>query len=885
MFEDLVWHEEVSTWNEYKSVYRLTKVDDRTVHLESEDPTPGLELKLITWQGGDWLLYQPKHYLQKWHIEHNPDANAIAKEEGFDNWAEALHAHFWWTPTLDKDKPTLHAWRFAELKPTTRIWERNPYYWKVDTANNQLPYVDRVVSTVVEQDVYTLKIISGEADVAFVRTSLDDFALYKENEDQGGYRVVLLPGLNGSDIGISLNLNHPEQWRAELYQDLRFRQAVSMAINRDEVNEAAFFGLAVPRQTTTLPQNSYYKDEWETVAADYDPDTANELLDELGLTEKDRFGIRIVTILFAYAVAIPIGIYSATHQYSLGDYGFTVLGFVGLATPNFLLALLLMYVLLKLFGISAGGLFSPAYEFEPWSVARVVDALLHLPLPVLVAGTAAIVRVMRSTLLDELKKQYVITARAKGVDEHRLVMKYPVRVALNPIIATAGWLLPEIVSGSTIVAIVLSLPTVAPLLLRALTSQDSYLAGSIIMVLGVADRHRHPDFRPGPGGHGSAHPLRAQMMRTLAATRDPAGVEERYFLATQWQLMGRRFRSHKLALIGAAVLVLLYVTTLLGEFSAPYDSFRRFADYPFAPPQRLRFIDQGRPSLRPFVYGYERFRDPESLRWRSTVDRSLRYPISFLVHGDEYFVLGLFATDLHLFGVAGEGAHVFLFGTDKLGRDLFSRNIRAARISLTIGLVGVAISFLLGCTLGGISGYYGGAVDTLIQRVVEFLISIPSIPLWMALAASLPNDWPPIRVYFGITIILSVISWTSLARVVRSKLLELREADFVMAAKIAGAREAQIVRRHLLPSFLSYLIVSLTLSIPAMILGETALSFLGIGIQPPALSWGALLQSAQNVRSVALAPWLFIPGLFIVVTVLAYNFVGDGLRDAADPYT
>ena len=211
MFEDLVWHEEVSTWNEYKSVYRLTKVDDRTVHLESEDPTPGLELKLITWQGGDWLLYQPKHYLQKWHIEHNPDANAIAKEEGFDNWAEALHAHFWWTPTLDKDKPTLHAWRFAELNPTTRIWERNPYYWKVDTANNQLPYVDRVVSTVVEQDVYTLKIISGEADVAFVRTSLDDFALYKENEDQGGYRVVLLPGLNGSDIGISLNLNHPEQ--------------------------------------------------------------------------------------------------------------------------------------------------------------------------------------------------------------------------------------------------------------------------------------------------------------------------------------------------------------------------------------------------------------------------------------------------------------------------------------------------------------------------------------------------------------------------------------------------------------------------------------------------------------------------------------------------
>ena len=376
-------------------------------------------------------------------------------------------------------------------------------------------------------------------------------------------------------------------------------------------------------------------------------------------------------------------------------------------------------------------------------------------------------------------------------------------------------------------------------------------------------------------------------MRAFAPVRDPVasrgsdGREESYYLATQWQLMRRRFRAHKLALIGASVLIVLYLTTLLGEFFAPYDSFRRFADYPFAPPQRLRFIDQGRVSPRPFVYGYERFRDPESLRWRFTVDRSLRYPLTFFVRGDEYFVLGLFATDLHLFGVDGEQAHVFLFGTDKLGRDLFSRNIRAARISLTIGLVGVAISFVL----GGMSGYYGGAVDTFIQRVVEFLISIPSIPLWMALAASpaqrLAADPGLLRHHHHPV----GNKLDQLARVVRSKLLELREADFVMAAKIAGAREGQIVRRHLLPSSLSYLIVSLTLSIPAMILGEAALSFLGIGIQPPALSWGALLQSAQNVRSVALAPWLFIPGLFIVATVLAYNFVGDGLRDAADPYT
>ena len=363
-----------------------------------------------------------------------------------------------------------------------------------------------------------------------------------------------------------------------------------------------------------------------------------------------------------------------------------------------------------------------------------------------------------------------------------------------------------------------------------------------------------------------------------------ARLEERYYVATQWQLMGRKFKSHKLALVGTGALIVLYLTALLGEFFAPYDSFRRFADYPLAPPQLLRFIDRGKPGYRPFVYGFERYRDPETLRWRFTVDRSLKYSITFLVHGDKYRLLGLFRTDLHLFGVTGEESVMFLFGTDKLGRDLFSRNIRAARISLTIGLVGVSISFVLGCVLGGISGYFGGAIDTFIQRLVEFLISIPSIPLWMALAAALPNDWPPIKVYFGITIILSVIGWTSLARVVRGKLLELREADFVMAAKIAGSTAGEIIRRHLLPSFFSYLIVSLTLSIPAMILGETALSFLGIGIQPPALSWGALLQSAQNVRSVALAPWLFIPGLFIVVTVLAYNFVGDGLRDAADPY-
>jgi len=366
--------------------------------------------------------------------------------------------------------------------------------------------------------------------------------------------------------------------------------------------------------------------------------------------------------------------------------------------------------------------------------------------------------------------------------------------------------------------------------------------------------------------------------------KEKLSAEERYYTATQWQLMWQKFKKHRLAIVGAIIMGIFYVLAIACEFFSPYDTRRNFSDYAYSPPQRVYFFsEKGTFHLRPFIYGIKKELDPVSWEWIWTEDRAKRYPIHFFVHGTKYKLWSLFETDIHFFGVEEPGV-IFLFGTDKLGRDLFSRNIYAARISLSIGLVGVALSFVLGCILGGISGYFGGAADMIIQRIIEFLICIPTIPLWMALSAALPEHWSPIRIYFVITLILSIVGWCGLARVVRGKLLELREEDFAMAARIAGANEERIITRHLLPSFLSYLIVDLTLAIPYMILGETALSFLGLGLRPPIVSWGVLLKEAQNLQTVALHPWLLLPGLFVIITVLAFNFLGDGLRDAADPY-
>ena len=367
----------------------------------------------------------------------------------------------------------------------------------------------------------------------------------------------------------------------------------------------------------------------------------------------------------------------------------------------------------------------------------------------------------------------------------------------------------------------------------------------------------------------------------------------RVVVASQWQLMWWKFRRHRLAMVSLIVIVFLYIVAVFAGFFAPQATASYNRVYTQAPPQTIHWFDNG--VFAPFVYAYTQETDPRTYRRSYTIDEATKIPLGFFVRGDEYQV-GLHSIpidgirnmavtwDVHLFGPINAGEPFYVLGADDVGRDILSRLIYASQVSLSVGLVGVALSLTLGVFLGGISGLIGGWVDNLIQRLIEVIRSVPDIPLWMALATAVPPRWDPVYVYFGITVILSLLRWTDMARVVRGKFLSLREEDFVMAAELDGVSRSRIITRHMVPSFLSHIIASVTLAIPGMILGETALSFLGLGLRAPVVSWGVMLQDALNISTIALMPWLLIPGLAVVVTVLAFNFLGDGLRDAADPY-
>lgn len=361
--------------------------------------------------------------------------------------------------------------------------------------------------------------------------------------------------------------------------------------------------------------------------------------------------------------------------------------------------------------------------------------------------------------------------------------------------------------------------------------------------------------------------------------------EARAFVASQWQLMWWKFRRHKLAVICGVLILLVYLVAIFAEFLASYPTDAVFSQYTYAPPQRLHLFDHSQ-GLRfePFVYDYTVEVDPEALRREFTVDETSKIRVGFFVEGEPYKLAGLIPASRHLVGSLDPEKPMFLLGADRLGRDLLSRLIYGTRISVSIGLLGVFLSLLLGILLGGISGYYGGWIDNLIQRGIEFTRSLPTIPLWLGLAAALPEEWSALQVYFAITVILSLVGWTSLARAIRGRFLALRAEDFVLAAKLDGSSEFRIIVRHMLPAFMSHVIASITLAIPFMIIAETSLSFLGVGLRPPIVSWGTLLRAAQNVRAVATAPWLLIPAIPVIVAVLALNYLGDGLRDAADPY-
>ncbi len=361
--------------------------------------------------------------------------------------------------------------------------------------------------------------------------------------------------------------------------------------------------------------------------------------------------------------------------------------------------------------------------------------------------------------------------------------------------------------------------------------------------------------------------------------------QDRYYYASQWQLMARKFRKHKLAMVSLVVLMILYIVAIFGNFFAPQGTEKYDGSYVNCPPHGIHLFHEGK-FIGPFVYGLARERDPETYMMKFVDNKEEIYKVHFFVQGaegSEYKFLGLFETNLHLFEAEGEG-RVFLFGTDSMGRDLFSRVILGAQISLFIPVVGMLLTVFLGLIMGSLAGYVGGWVDTVIQRAVEVVRSFPQVPLWMALSAAIPKTLKPAQVFMLMTLILSLISWPDLSRVVRSKFISVKKEDYIMSSRISGAPAVKVVTRHMIPSFLSYIIVNMTMSIPNLIIGETTLSFLGLGLRSPATSWGVLLQETNKLETISFYGWKLIPMVFVFLTILAFNFLGDGLRDAADPY-
>lgn len=366
------------------------------------------------------------------------------------------------------------------------------------------------------------------------------------------------------------------------------------------------------------------------------------------------------------------------------------------------------------------------------------------------------------------------------------------------------------------------------------------------------------------------------------AERAAAGI------SSHWQLVWMTFREHRLAYWSGVFILLIYLVGAFASFVAPRTADFYDPAYAMLAPQTIKLFyrdDAGSLNFQPHVTGFTSERDPNTFRRIFKSDPDVRIPVGLFVKGEPYQLWGLFPMERHLIGPLDPSQPFYLLGSDRLGRDVFSRSVYGTRVSTSIGLVGVAISLVLGVILGGVSGYFGGWVDTVIQRIIEFIMSVPTIPLWMGLAAAIPVTWSPILVYFVITIIISLIGWTGLAREVRGRFMSWRNETFVIAARLDGTSEFKVITRHLVPGFVSHIIASVTLSIPAMIIAETSLSFLGIGLRPPVVSWGVLMQEAQNIRSLSEAPWLLTPGVLVIVTVLAMNFLGDGMRDAADPYS